>query len=501
MLQQASASSPVSMSELVSLCAVDYQLFCRSFFPKTFRDPFPKFADKIWQPLESPKARYVNLQLFRGSGKTTTLRVFLAKRIAYADSRTILYLGESKPKARQTIRWLKAAITKNIRFAETFGLSQGNTWNDDEIEIIHSVAGHSIWVSGLGITGPVRGMLHDDYRPDLIVIDDVLNDENSATVEQRDKLENLILGAVAKSLAPRTEAPNSKMVFLQTPFHEEDASMKALKDPMWYSTRQGCWTVETEDAPNGYQESAWEERFPTQELREDKNGYIARNKSSVFAREMEVKLVTPETSAFLGQWIRTWEELPKKGMFVCIAVDPVPPPTEQKVQKGLHRNDFECIAAVGYCEGKYYLLEYQMNRGHEPTWTIATFFSMAKRWRARKLVVETHQYQATLYWLFQQAMIRQRYFIPIEENRDKRSKYDKITDTLEALFQHGQFYIGQGHAEFRDQFTKYPNVSHDDVLDAVAMATRGCITMEMDEEGLAVDDDNVIDIEYEGGCP
>lgn len=496
----------VSMEEVVSLAALDYRLFCSTFFPKTFRDPFPPFADRIWNPLESAKARLVNLQLFRGSSKTTTLRAFIAKRIAYALSRTILYLAASKPKARHTIRWLKAAIERNRRFADTFGLKRGAVWNDDEIEIVHAVAGHSIWITGMGIEGPVRGLLQGDdgYRPDTIIVDDVVDDENSATHEQREKMENLLLGAVAKSLAPRSEAPNSKLAFLQTPFNHEDASMKALLDPMWYNVRQGCWTRASEDSPDQYQMSAWEQRFPTEELRQEKIGYIIRNRASTFAREMEVRLVTAETAAFMRSWITFYrtDELPKTGMYVVIAVDPVPPPTPNQVLKGMHKRDFEAIAAVGYWRGRYFLLEYAMNKGHDPSWTVSTFFDMWRRWRARKLVVETHQYQATLYWLFRQAMIKQRTFIPIEENRDVRSTYSKITDELQGLLQHGQFLVRLDHSEAIAQITDYPNVSHDDLLMAIAMAVKGCMTMELDEEELLDDlGEQVKPLQIEQRCP
>src|SRR3990172_8106047 len=301
-------TKPVEWKEIAALGATNPRLFCKACFPRTFRDEFPPFFDRIWYPLESPKVTFVNMQLYRGSSKTTNTRAFIAKRIAYALSRTILIICASQDKAEQTIKWVRNQIEKNRAFTISFGLQRGTPWNQDEIRINHTVAGHDITVIGMGILGSTRGLNIDDYRPDIIVVDDGLDDETAASPVQRTKLEDLILGALAKSLATKTDNENRKMLVLQTPFNHEDYSMKAFKDKTWYSIRQGCWTRDSEGKPIDQRESVWEARFPTAELRTDAIGHIARNKASLFAREMECRLVTPETSAFKREWITTYNE-------------------------------------------------------------------------------------------------------------------------------------------------------------------------------------------------
>ena len=85
--------------------------------------------------------------------------------------------------------------------------------------------------SAAGITGSLRGINFDDYRPDLIIVDDPQTDETAATLEQRNKVADLILGAVKNSLAPATEEPNAKLVMAITPQHNEDISQQALSGP------------------------------------------------------------------------------------------------------------------------------------------------------------------------------------------------------------------------------------------------------------------------------
>jgi phage terminase large subunit-like protein len=488
-----STTSQITWAELIDLCAVDNELFCKTFFPATFRDDFPDYFNRIWDGLETRESRFVNMQIFRGGAKTTNLRAFAAKRIAYGISRTIMVIGASQDKAEKTVRWLKNAIKKNRRYAGTFQLSPGSKWTETEIEIVHGIYNHTVAVVAYGIMGNVRGINIDDYRPDLILIDDANKDETVATAEQRDKIENLVLGAVKNTLAPESEAPDGKLVILQTPMHNEDITMKAMLDPTYITVRQPCWTLETENLPVEFRRSSWERRFSTDGLVKDRIGHIRRNKLSIFSREMECKVTAAESASFERSWLRFWDPStlpPLANMYVVVSVDPVPPPSKGAIEQGLVKKDFECISAVGYYRGDYYLLEYQLNRGHDPTWTIATLFDLAQRWRAKSLVVETVAYQQTLAWLIGVAMQRQRYHLPIIEVKDRRSKLDKINEAYKLICPFGNFFVNLGMSEFLSCFESYPEVSHDDVLDAPAMAITHLTTLALADSAEAFDDDD-----------
>src|SRR5687767_1226964 len=108
-----SSTPTISRDEAVRLGAVDDEFFNRTFFPKSFRLPSPRFHKAISQRLSDPRQHYVNLRCFRGSAKTTRLRAFSAKRIAYRISRTILYVGASEPHAARSIAWVRNQVERN----------------------------------------------------------------------------------------------------------------------------------------------------------------------------------------------------------------------------------------------------------------------------------------------------------------------------------------------------------------------------------------------------
>src|SRR5687767_9692013 len=177
----------MDLDEVVRLGAVDSEFFCQTFFPKTFRQTSPPFSRRIWNALESPAHRLVNVQSFRGSAKTTRLRAFALKRVAYRLSRTVLFLAASEPKASQSIQWVRAQIERNALLTGAFGLEKGVKWHETELEIRSTVDGTTSWIKGAGISSSIRGINFDDYRPDLIILDDVIDDENALTLEGREK--------------------------------------------------------------------------------------------------------------------------------------------------------------------------------------------------------------------------------------------------------------------------------------------------------------------------
>lgn len=496
----------LSRDELIKLCAVDSELYATTFFAQTFRQKSPSFAREIWEPLENPKIRLVNLICFRGSSKTTRLRTFASKRIAYGISRTVLYVGASEKDAIRSVQWLRTQVERNKLFKETFGLKEGRKWEETQIEIKHGVFGHTVWVLAAGITGSLRGINFDDYRPDLIIVDDPQTDETAATLEQRNKVSDLILGAVKNSLAPATEEPNAKLVMAITPQHNEDISQQAMQDQQWSTKVFPCWSKETMDLPVEEQLSSWEEQFPSTTLRQDKLAALARNRLSIFSREMECRLISAEMSQFKPSWlnVREHQNSGPRGCFAVLGIDPVPPPSERQMAKGLRGKDWEAHYVWGRWNGEYHLLDFARNRGHEPSWSVATALALAHKWRVARIVVEVVAYQRTLKWLLEQEMRRRQVYFSVVPLDNKMQKFARIVNVLSGLATAGRLWIGPEHTIFAEQFANYgPTYSgNDDDLDASAIALSDLANPYLERlEGGNLDDDNVEELFYQRMCP
>lgn len=469
-----------SLDEVIQLGAIDSIFFNQVWFPKTFRQAPATFHTDIYALIDNPAHRYINIQVFRDGAKTTILRAYAAKRISYGLSRTILYIAQNETKAKQSVGWLKHQVETNTKWAKAFGLAKGRPWSDEHICILHGVEQHKVNILAFGITGGLRGINIEDWRPDLIVVDDAIGDENASTEDQREKIIDLVLGAVKESLARRTEVPDAKLVILNTPRDFNDLSEEAKKDAQFVSAAFGCWTKETEDLSIEEQESSWPAAYPSEELRAEKLAAIARNRYSIFAREKECRLTIPEDCAFRADWLEFFgdvedkmKEPPLDECWVEMAIDPVPPPSDLQLAKGLKDKDYESIAVAGRWQGKYFLLDQVHNRGHDPTWTVQTVFELAKRWRVRKIIVESVAYQRVLAWLLREAMKKTARYWLVEEFVDKRKKYNRITDGLTGIASEGALFVRRQQVPFITQFTHFPGKNpagqHDDDIEAAAI--------------------------------
>jgi len=449
-----SEKETIGLGELVRLCAVDDTLYAKTFFPKTFRQVPPSFHRKIDEVLASP-ARYVSIMVFRGGAKTTKLRLFTSKRIAYGISHTILFVSSAQGHSIKSLEWVKKQVEFNTLWAQTFQLTKGKRWSNEDIEIMHGVDEYPIRLLALGITGQVRGVNIDDYRPDLIVVDDPDDEETTATAEQRLKTSDLFFGALAKSLAPTSEAPGAKMVLLQTPFNDNDLISSCAKDPQWVSLRFGCFDALTK-------QSAWPSRFPTEELVKDKEAHVRRGQLALWMREMECEIVPEGGASFNPENLKYWDVLPDKLIYI-ITIDPASSDSKEA--------DDQVIMVLGLSGTDVYIVEYSAEKGEMPEAAVNTLMEYTQRYKPLGIVVESVSYQRVLAWYVETEMRKKRLYVPVHRVQDRRRKADRILQAIGSAAGYGRLKVKTSHFKFLEQYGNYSPTSrnHDDVLDAAAM--------------------------------
>jgi terminase large subunit-like protein len=477
-----------SLEEAVALGAVDDDFFGSFFFPEVFRQEHPPFARKVQFAFDDPTSRYVSLKMFRGSAKTTRARVRIAKHISYAISRTILLVSNAQKHSIYSLKWLKRQVEYNTRWAKAFGLEKGATWSDEIIEIKHNTAQCICYVIPLGITGQIRGINLDSFRPDFILLDDPDNEETTATVEQREKTQSLIFGSLKQSLAPPTEAPLAKLAVLQTPLDKEDTIALCDRDPNFRSVTVSCFDESGQ--------SSWPARFPTAFLLNEKEMHIRMNKLSLWLREMECKITSPEAACFQHGWLRFWDEVPDE-IDIVIPIDPASSEAKDA--------DDQVIGALGFGKGKLrgnvYLLEYSANKGEMPDAAAAYVFHLMEKYKqkVRKIAVESVAYQRVLAWYIEKHMAESRRWKVVDRIEDKRKKSDRIIQELVDIAANGRLFVHRTHTKFIQQFTEYsPRIRmHDDVLDMVAIGVasyKGGSTYDADYTQIAEDEKSIPDL-------
>ena len=473
--------------ETLNLLADDILFFGRTFFKRAFRQKSPLFHEDIAYKLNTRGNKI--FKVFRGGAKTTLTRVAAAHRVSFGMSRTMQIVGKGQDHAIRSVQWLKNAVVNNRKWADTFQLrpaldpvsGKKKKWTDEHICIYNGILDVEVHVVAVGIMGQVRGVNLEDYRPDYIICDDILDDENCGSVEQRDKAKSRFHGALMNSLERVEDNPDAQVVMLQTPIDADDLCEELCKSPMWQVSVYSCLTEEGE--------STWPERFSTENLKAQKNEMARSNQLSVWMREMEVKITAQELKLFRSHWLTDhfYESLDRRPI-VILSVDPTPPPKDSK-QRDVQKLDDAVIHIWGYIGGHFFLLDRYATKSPQTMELINKIFEFYIRWTPSFVAVETILFARTIKeWLEREMQLRGIFFtvIPVE---DKRKKYIRIKDTMQGLASQGRLHVKPEHVEFIEQFNDYPQVQHDDELDAASIAI-----MQINPAMLALGD--VIDGEY-----
>lgn len=460
------------VADLVDQYMLDNELYCKTFFPRTCRQesaPFHRrMDDAMWA-----RRRKVAIKVFRDGAKTARVRMFVSKRIAYGISRTILWISKSEGAALANISWLRTLVETGSHWAQFWGITKGKTWSDDQIELVNTVLGVTITVIAVGIHGQIRGLNFEDYRPDLIVCDDIEDEKTVNTKEQIKKHSDLLHGTVMRGLASPTDNPDAMILIIQTPLDPDDAVETAFAnqgpDPLsdWLCIEASCFETDEE----GNLQSAWPAKFPLSFLLGEKQSYIKLNKLSVWLREMEVTVTSKETCFFVAEWLKKHDALPSGPQFrwdeLVLFIDPASSDSPTA--------DFQAITLTGRAGGHAWLIAYNQSRGQDIEQSVTKFFDtwdlmlvLAKGFSTLKFGVEIIAYQRQLKRAIEKEMQRRRRYAYIEGVQDKREKSDVINQAFTPVASMGMYHCLNSHTEFITDFEKYPGIKKDDLIESAA---------------------------------
>jgi predicted phage terminase large subunit-like protein len=138
-----------------------------------------------------------------------------------------LIVMDALDQALPMLEAIKAELQFNPRLLLDFpeATGQGRVW---QVGVI--VTANDVKVEVFGSGKKIRGRRHGPHRPDLIIGDDLENDENVRSPEQRDKL----MSWVTKSLLSLGPADDSMDVFIiGTILHYDSVLSRLLKNKLW----------------------------------------------------------------------------------------------------------------------------------------------------------------------------------------------------------------------------------------------------------------------------
>lgn len=219
----AATAAPISLSQswLTSLAEnlcpsdkgadADWRSWLAANFPAVCSSPFGDRHVGLWEwfdGLQPGKSCRPRVECWpRGGGKSITAELGVTRVGVKLSRRFVLYLSETQDQANMHV----GAIGT---FLETLGVEravnqygQAKGW---KVSLLRTSAGFN--VLALGLDAASRGVKLDEFRPDLIVADDI--DNQSDTLDGVDKKIRTLTGAILPAGSPACAA-----LFLQNKIH------------------------------------------------------------------------------------------------------------------------------------------------------------------------------------------------------------------------------------------------------------------------------------------
>ena len=493
------------------LAAFDMSYFGRAYLPHYFIRKSPHFheeLDGIWSrgvmkgrnPLKEAKvisrlkgSRQV-VAAPRGHAKSTnfTFKDSL-HAILYAYKHYILILSDSSEQAEGFLDDIKTELEDNGNIIMDFGSLKGEkAWRTGVI-----LTKTDIKAEAIGSGKKVRGRRHRNWRPDLIVLDDIENDENVNTPEQRRKLKNWFDKAVSKAGDTYTD-----IMYIGTILHYDSLLNNVLQNPRYKTKKyraviseavntklwdewEGIYTNlfnenHEEDARAFYEaheeemllgaEVLWEEKLSYYDLMEIK---VSEGAAS-FNSELQNDPIDPESATFNPEWFDYYEpELIdfSSPEFVFVAAND---PSLGKNKK----SDTSSIInlALSTKTGYMYVVDASVER-RKPDVIIDDVFEMNRRLKRDykkgfyKFGVEVVQFQYFFKEVMAAKSAEEGEYIPIEEIQSTVNKVLRI-ESLQPVIKNKYLKFNREHKTLLKQLQEFPMGKNDDAPDGLQMAVQ-----------------------------
>lgn len=260
--------------QLVKAICTSTEMCGRILLPAHFERPLDEPHYKLLSVMDSPSKKKV-IAAPRGTGKTTWTMAFCLRKLLSLQARYLVYVGASQDSAIEQTENLKRELTTNENILYLFGDVRTESFSQEKWDV--NICGNKSRVLPIGPINKIRGRKIETYRPDLIVMDDIENDENILSDDQRRKLRSWVFSALLNSVDRHKPW---QALLIGTMLHN-DSLLAHLLD----SERTKGWERLRISLCDAHYNSNFPQFMSSEEVKQLAEEYIQMGELSTFARE------------------------------------------------------------------------------------------------------------------------------------------------------------------------------------------------------------------------
>ena len=436
--------------------AADPLYFCRTYLPHYFSQIPAPFHYELVSLLEQRGGEAVTPTVVaapREFAKTTVCAFgYVLHQVCFKRRHFVIIGSDTEDLASDLTGYIYLELLYNDRLQQDFGeLVRANRAVDDFLTL------NDIRVKARGRGQRLRGLKHKQWRPDLIILDDLENDINVRNPE----IVQQILDWVKAAVYPALDAGGSLLV-IGTILRWRSALHLMLTSPEepYCHFQPRLYRAVQEDGT-----SLWEARHPLAKLRLQKQlmGTMAFNRE-------KMNEPAPENGFFQEEWIHYYhpDSLKDRELVVVGFFDP-------SLETGAG-SDYKACVTVGWDrqEMMFYVLDAFIQKVTLEQ-TLRAIFNRHQEYDYQILGVEDNLFQRLLLKEFDRLGQERGQFLPVKGVTHRLAKETRVA-SLTPLLERGKIRFIRGHSDQEllvEQLLYFPSRTlHDDGPDALAGAVR-----------------------------
>lgn len=440
---------------------------------------FGWFVSRKYYPLETPafhkdilglvsnkENRRIGIVAPRGHAKSTTVDMtYPLWAGCYQQEEFIVIISDTYTQAEEYVEALRDEFENNAVIKWLFGAMRGVNWQQGEFVLANGI---KYIAKGSGMK--IRGIRHRHTRPTLMIFDDIENDENIQSAEQRLKLYRWLTKAALPALAR-----DGRAVLIGTILHFDSIVNKIVKNEDIFKSWMTRIYYAISTDKSGKETALWPEHRDLAKLkaiRDDPNDkdFVG---SITFAQEYMHRPFSEEDAIVHPDWIKEIEPnmIPDERFRRARATAMDPAASERTTA-----DPTAIITGDLGADGNLYIRSIH-NQRLSPNKTAEKLKEINEVYSPNRIGIE----EGALGLVFRDLLAG----LPVVGVKPDKDKVRRLL-SVSRFFEAGRIFIVKdirnGQA-LRDQLIEFPKGSHDDMVDALVYLIRMLLVNGIEDDG------------------
>lgn len=283
----------------VAIVRESHWLFFHFYFAHYVKYSTAQFQSEIFSLTENESTGNFFVVAFRGSGKSTIITTSypIWAILGRQQKKFVLILCQTQSQAKQHMMNLRRELESNTILKSDLGpfREESDEWGSSSLVFSQLNAR----ITAASSEQSIRGLRHNQHRPDLVICDDVEDMASTKTREGRNKTYQWLTAEVIP-----TGDRDTRLVIVGNLLHEDSLLMRIKEDVK----KERIDGVFKEFPIIRGKEILWPGKYPS--MKDIENEKRKAGNEFAWEREYMLHIVADEEQAIHREWIHYYDELP-----------------------------------------------------------------------------------------------------------------------------------------------------------------------------------------------